>query len=110
MQSIDWFKASPGQVPKRRVRFDIPISDSDDESTRTDGSRRELLVLSKAKDAGIAYMLSHPYVKAKKTSSIVKKLAINYAYTFLRKNSRDPALVFKIPHTSLIEVGMFYYV
>jgi len=96
-------------MPKRRVRFDIPISDTDDESPRKD-VHKELMVLSKAKDAGIAYMMSHPYVKAKKSSTIVKKCAINYAYTFLRKNSRDPALVFKIPHTSLIEVGMFYYV
>lgn len=97
-------------VPKRRVHFDIPMSESDDESSSRPAIRKELTVLSKAKDAGIAYMMSHSYVKAKKSSSIVKKCAINYAYTFLRKNSRDPAVVFKIPHTSLIEVGMFYYV
>lgn len=109
LQSIDWFESLPGSTPKRRVQFDILVRDSNDESTPMEVCKA-LMVLSKAKDAGIAYMMSHPYVKAKKSSTLLKKCAIDYAYTFLRKNSRGPAIVFNIPHTSLIEVGMFYYV
>jgi KUP system potassium uptake protein len=103
---MEWLSSSPGLIQKRRVHFDIPMSEADDDSD----VRKELAVLSKAKEAGIAYMMSHSYVKAKKSSSFLKKFAIDYLYTFLRKNSRDPAIVLNIPHTSLIEVGMFYYV
>ncbi|KAG0556711.1 hypothetical protein M758_11G071500 [Ceratodon purpureus] len=111
LQSMEWLRtSSPAPVPRRRVHFDIPSSDTDDDGRDLSDVRRELTVLSKAKEAGIAYMLSHSYVKAKKSSSLLKRVAINYAYTFLRKNSRDPAIIFNIPHTSLIEVGMFYYV
>jgi KUP system potassium uptake protein len=106
LQSMEWLSSSPGLIHKRRVQFDIPTSETDDDSD----VRKELAVLSKAKEAGIAYMMSHSYVKAKKSSSYLKKFAIDYLYTFLRKNSRDPAIVLNIPHTSLIEVGMFYYV
>jgi len=104
---MEWLSSSPGLIQhKRRVQFDIPMGEEDDGSD----IRKELAVLSKAKEAGIAYMMSHSYVKAKNSSSFLKKLAIDYMYTFLRKNSRDPAIVLNIPHTSLIEVGMFYYV
>ncbi|KAG0564562.1 hypothetical protein KC19_8G120900 [Ceratodon purpureus] len=106
LQSMEWLSSSPGLIHKRRVHFDIPMSEVGDNAD----VRKELAILSKAKDAGIAYMMSHSYVKAKKSSSFLKKFAIDYMYTFLRKNSRDPAIVLNIPHTSLIEVGMFYYV
>lgn len=108
LQPTDWLTTPPGVILKRRVRFDIPMSESTDDVDSE--VCKELAVLSTAKDAGIAYMMSHSYVKAKKSSSLLKRFTINYAYTFLRKNSRDPAIVFNIPHASLIEVGMFYYV
>jgi KUP system potassium uptake protein len=54
--------------------------------------------------------MGHSYIKARKSSSIIKKLAIDVAYTFLRKNCRGPAVALNIPHISLIEVGMIYYV
>jgi KUP system potassium uptake protein len=47
---------------------------------------------------------------ARKSSNVFKKFAIDVAYNFLRKNCRGPAVALNIPHISLIEVGMIYYV
>ncbi|XP_072150365.1 probable potassium transporter 3 isoform X2 [Setaria viridis] len=73
-------------------------------------SDEELSALVEAKHAGVAYIMGHSYIKARKSSSLIKKLAIDVAYTFLRKNCRGPAVALNIPHISLIEVGMIYYV
>jgi KUP system potassium uptake protein len=72
--------------------------------------REELMDLIQAKEAGAAYIMGHSYVKARRTSSFLKKLAIDIGYSFLRKNCRGPAVALNIPHISLIEVGMIYYV
>uniref|UniRef100_A0A6N2L3A2 Potassium transporter n=1 Tax=Salix viminalis TaxID=40686 RepID=A0A6N2L3A2_SALVM len=70
----------------------------------------ESLRILKAKESGVAYILGHSHAKAKKSSSIIKKFAIDVVYTFLSKNSREPDVVLNVPHTSLLEVGMIYYV
>lgn len=72
--------------------------------------KEELVALLGAKQAGVAYIVGHSYVKAMKSSSFLKKIVIDYAYSFLRKNCRAPAVALNIPHTNLIEVGMIYYV
>lgn len=72
--------------------------------------KEELMALLEAKQAGVAYIMGHSYVKARKTSPFLKKVAIDVAYSFLRKNCRGPAVALNIPHISLIEVGMIYYV
>lgn len=72
--------------------------------------RDELNALIEAKHAGVAYIMGHSYVKARRNSSFVKKFVIDVAYSFLRKNCRGPSVALHIPHISLIEVGMIYYV
>lgn len=72
--------------------------------------KHESLQILKAKESGVAYILGHSHAKAKKSSSIIKKIAINVVYTFLSKNSREPDVILNVPHTSLLEVGMIYYV
>ncbi|XP_027348864.1 potassium transporter 4 isoform X1 [Abrus precatorius] len=93
------------QVRRRRVRFQLPNNPSMDPAVR-----EELLDLIQAKDAGVAYIMGHSYVKARKSSSFLKKLVVDIGYSFLRKNCRGPAVALNIPHISLIEVGMIYYV
>lgn len=61
---------SPVTQPRRRVRFVIPESPEIDK-----GAREELQELMEARDAGVAYILGHSYVRAKQGSSLVKKLA-----------------------------------
>ncbi|KHG06135.1 Potassium transporter 1 -like protein [Gossypium arboreum] len=70
----------------------------------------ESLQILRAKESGVAFILGHSYAKAKKSSSIVKKFAINVVYSFLSKNCREPDVVLNLPHTSLLEVGMIYHV
>lgn len=91
---------------RRRVRFELPP-----QSPKTDPLvSEELMELIQAKEAGVAYIMGHSYVKARRSSAFLKKLAIDIAYSFLRKNCRGPAVALNIPHISLIEVGMTYYV
>ncbi|KAI8574039.1 hypothetical protein RHMOL_Rhmol01G0323400 [Rhododendron molle] len=72
--------------------------------------RDESLDILKARESGIAYILGHSHAKAKNSSSIFKKFAIDVVYAFLSKNCREPDVAMSVPHTSLLEVGMIYYV
>lgn len=96
---------SPNLTRRRRVRFELPQSPQIDPQMR-----EELAALVEAKEAGVAYVLGHSYIKARKNSSFIKKFVIDVAYSFLRKNCRGPSVALNIPHISLIEVGMIYYV
>lgn len=91
--------------PKKRVRFVVPESPKIDRE-----AMQELQELMEAREAGIAYILGHSYVKAKQGSSALKKLVINYGYEFLRRNSRVPLYALSVPHASTLEVGMMYHV
>nr|DAD34629.1 TPA_asm: hypothetical protein HUJ06_005269 [Nelumbo nucifera] len=91
--------------PKKRVRFVVPESPRMDPSTRD-----ELRELMEAREAGMAFILGHSYMRAKRGSSLIKKLVINAGYDFLRRNCRGPTYALNIPHASTLEVGMMYYV
>ncbi|PSS28640.1 Potassium transporter like [Actinidia chinensis var. chinensis] len=96
---------SPVVQPRKRVRFIIPESPEIDR-----GAREELQGLMEAREAGVAYILGHSYVRAKQGSSLLKKLVINYGYDLLRRNSRAPTYALSVPHASTLEVGMAYHV
>ncbi|KAK9120265.1 hypothetical protein Scep_018358 [Stephania cephalantha] len=90
---------------RRRVRFTLPEHPAMDPAVR-----EELMDLIQAKEAGVAYIMGHSYVKARRSSNFLKKMVIDIGYSFLRKNCRGPSVALNIPHISLIEVGMIYYV
>ncbi|XP_018438888.1 potassium transporter 4 [Raphanus sativus] len=96
-----------GQVRRRRVKFGLTEASSRGMEASV---REELMDLIGAKEAGVAYVMGHSYVKARKSSTWVKKMIIDIGYSFLRKNCRGPAVALNIPHISLVEVGMVYYV
>ncbi|XP_031505193.1 probable potassium transporter 13 [Nymphaea colorata] len=87
---------------RRRVRFLPPGEEC--------GMRDEVREFLEFREAGVAYIMGHTYVKAMESSSAIKKLLVNHVYGFLRRNCRGPAVALGIPHTSLIEVGMVYHV
>ncbi|XP_030539497.1 potassium transporter 4 [Rhodamnia argentea] len=99
------YESENPQVRRRQVRFQLPPNPGMDPAVRD-----ELVDLFQAKDAGVAYIMGHSYVKARRSSSFLKKLVIDFGYSFLRKNCRGPSVALNIPHISLIEVGMIYYV
>jgi KUP system potassium uptake protein len=105
LQSFEATSEMESRQLRRRVTFELPKSP--DISPAVIEEMRELL---KAKEAGVAYILGHSYVKAKKTSTFLKKLVIDVGYSFLRKNCRGPTVALSIPHICLIEVGMIYLV
>lgn len=90
---------------RRQVRFKLQETDYTSPEVR-----EELQELVEAKHAGITYVIGHSYIKARRNSSFIKKFVIDVAYSFLRKNCRAAAVGLNIPHISLIEVGMSYYV
>ncbi|XP_068658697.1 probable potassium transporter 2 [Aristolochia californica] len=96
---------SPQVRQRRRVRFELPNVEYMDTQVK-----EELMELIEAKQVGIAYVMGHSYIKARRSSSFLKKFVIDVAYSFLRKNCRGPSVALNIPHISLIEVGMIYYV
>ncbi|KAJ6890748.1 hypothetical protein NC651_024299 [Populus alba x Populus x berolinensis] len=98
-------RSPPVMQPRKRVRFIVP-----DSPKINRGAREELQELMEAREAGIAYILGHCYVRAKQGSSMLKKLVVNYGYEFLRRNSRAPAYTLSVPHASTLEVGMVYRV
>jgi KUP system potassium uptake protein len=90
---------------QKKTRFVIPKSAQVDIEVR-----RELKELMDAREAGMTFILGHSYMKAKSGSSFIKRIAVNFCYEFLRKNSRGPAYAANIPHASTLEVGMVYQV
>ncbi|KAI3733539.1 hypothetical protein L6452_12982 [Arctium lappa] len=102
---VQEIRTAPTNQVKKRVRFVVPESPKID-----DGSRAELRDLMEAREAGVAYILGHSYMKAKQGSSLVKKMVINLGYEFLRRNSRPSTDSLTVPHASTLEVGMVYHV
>ncbi|GKV08556.1 hypothetical protein SLEP1_g20169 [Rubroshorea leprosula] len=93
------------EKPRKRVRFLVPESPEIDID-----AQEELQELMDAREAGLAFILGHSYVRAKKGSGLMKRIVINLGYDFLRRNSRGPSYALSIPHASTLEVGMVYHV
>jgi len=95
---------SPEFCNRRRIQ--LKLLDTTYKDSRV---KEELLELLEAKDAGVAYVIGHSHIKAKWNATFWKRLLINVFLSFLRKNCRSPSVGLNIPHISLIEVGMNYY-
>ncbi|XP_073051045.1 potassium transporter 8-like [Primulina eburnea] len=92
-------------IPRKRVRFLVPESPQIDSDARA-----ELRELMEAREAGMAFILGHCYVKAKSGSSLMKRVVINLGYDFLRRNCTSPTYALNLPRASTLEVGMIYLV
>ncbi|WOL04602.1 putative potassium transporter 9 [Canna indica] len=90
----------------KKVRFFL--EDNTNSPTLSGPAREELEDLLTARESGCAFILGHSHVKAKPGSSIMKKLAIDIAYNFLRRNCRGRDVALRVPPASLLEVGMVY--
>ncbi|KAK2637193.1 hypothetical protein Ddye_031985 [Dipteronia dyeriana] len=109
----DFIEMEPVRAVERRVRFAIDDESETDARSEIEIDiqlRQELEELFAAQQAGTAFILGHSHVRAKQGSSILKRLAINFGYNFLRRNCRGPDVALKVPPVSLLEVGMVYIV
>ncbi|KAG6735167.1 hypothetical protein I3842_01G308200 [Carya illinoinensis] len=107
----DVIEMEPVGVAERRVRF--AIEDDSETDVQTDMGvqlREELEDLYTAQQAGTAFILGHSHVRAKQGSSVLKRVAIDFGYNFLRRNCRGADVALKVPPVSLLEVGMVYVV
>lgn len=104
---IDTIQPLAGAYTSEEVKSEVPST------SRTDPKQsleQELSFLKKARESGMVYLLGHGDIRARKDSWFIKKLAINYFYAFLRKNSRRGIANFTVPHQQLIQVSMTYMV
>lgn len=95
---------STSRVPLPQLPASVMSGDEDP------GLEYELSALREATDSGFTYLLGHGDVRAKKNSLFLKKLVINYFYSFLRRNCRGGAATMRVPHMNIIQVGMTYMV
>ncbi|GMI98804.1 ARABIDOPSIS THALIANA HIGH AFFINITY K+ TRANSPORTER 5, high affinity K+ transporter 5 [Hibiscus trionum] len=65
-------------------------------------------MVEKAWEAGVVHLVGENEVIAGKGGGIGKKILINYAYNFIKRNLRQTDEVFEIPHKRLLKVGMTY--
>lgn len=71
-------------------------------------AEEEMQFVQQAMEKGAVYLLGEAEVVATDKSSFLKKMVVNYAYSFLRKNFRQGEKVMAIPSTRLLRVGMTY--
>ncbi|XVF21858.1 hypothetical protein REPUB_Repub12eG0125600 [Reevesia pubescens] len=69
---------------------------------------KEIEVVDEAWQAGVVHLVGENEVIAGKGAGIVKKILIDYAYNFIKKNLRQTDKVLEIPHKRLLKVGMTY--
>ncbi|XP_078436575.1 putative potassium transporter 12 [Wolffia australiana] len=70
----------------------------------------ELEYLKKCRDSGVVHIMGNTVIRTRKGSGLVKKVAIDYLYAFLRKVCRENSVIFQVPHESLLNVGQVFYV
>ncbi|KAL6652818.1 hypothetical protein ACP70R_011743 [Stipagrostis hirtigluma subsp. patula] len=57
---------------------------------------------------GVVYILGEAEINAGPNSSFIKKIVVNYIYSFLRNNFRQGEKAFHIPRQQILKVGMVY--
>uniref|UniRef100_A0A0D9Z709 Potassium transporter n=1 Tax=Oryza glumipatula TaxID=40148 RepID=A0A0D9Z709_9ORYZ len=92
----------------KQVRFFIDSHVASPEAADSKQVAEELEALAAARDAGTAFILGHSHVQCKPGSSLLKRLAVDVGYNFLRRNCRGPDVALRVPPASLLEVGMVY--
>ncbi|TVU13126.1 hypothetical protein EJB05_40838, partial [Eragrostis curvula] len=70
----------------------------------------ELEFLNRCKDAGVVHILGNTIVRARRDSGMIKKIAVDYMYAFMRRMCRENSVIFNVPHESLLNVGQIYYI
>ncbi|XP_058072093.1 probable potassium transporter 11 isoform X1 [Magnolia sinica] len=70
----------------------------------------ELEYLNSCRDAGVVHILGNTVVRARRDSGLIKKIAVDYIYAFLRRICRENSVIFNVPHESLLNVGQIFYV
>ena len=68
----------------------------------------EKQLIDREVERGVVYLMGEANVSAGPKSSILKKVVVNYIYTFLRKNLTEGHKALSIPKDQLLKVGITY--
>jgi KUP system potassium uptake protein len=79
-----------------------------DEERVQEEIEKEIEAVEKASRAGVVHLIGENEVIAGKGAGIGKRILIDYAYNFLKKNLRQSEKLFDIPHKRMVKVGMTY--
>ncbi|GAU11195.1 hypothetical protein TSUD_341850 [Trifolium subterraneum] len=69
---------------------------------------KELEPVEKASKAGVVHLIGKSEVMAGEGAGIAKKILIDYAYDFLKRNLRQSDKIFDVPHERMVKVGVNY--
>ncbi|KAL2510562.1 Potassium transporter 5 [Abeliophyllum distichum] len=82
---------------------------TDDEIAKEEEAMdRDIEVLDKAWRCGVVHFVGEHDVVASKGAGVGKRIMIDYAYNFLKKNLRQSNKMFDIPQKRMLKVGMTY--
>ncbi|KAG5521612.1 hypothetical protein RHGRI_033992 [Rhododendron griersonianum] len=101
-------RVSSRDIQSFNVATRSPNSSSRIISGPIQGAEEEMQFVQNAMDKGVVYLLGEIEVIAEPKSSFFKRIVVNYAYSFLRKNFRQGEHVMAIPRSKLLRVGMTY--
>ncbi|TVU40112.1 hypothetical protein EJB05_13562 [Eragrostis curvula] len=87
------------------VRTAAAVKISMEEVARIEEEQR---FIEREMEKGVVYIMGEAEVVARPHSSLLKKVLVNYAYAFLRKNCRQGEKMLAIPKAQLLKVGMSY--
>ncbi|KAL4603637.1 hypothetical protein ACB092_10G138900 [Castanea dentata] len=79
-----------------------------DEEKRRETIEKEIEAVDKAWCAGVVHLFGENEVIAGQGAGIGRRILIDYAYNFLKRNLRQSDKVFNIPHKRMLKVGMTY--
>ncbi|XP_058740703.1 potassium transporter 5-like [Vicia villosa] len=79
-----------------------------DEGRVQEAIEKEIETIEKASRAGVVHLIGENEVIASKGAGFGKRILIDYAYNFLKKNLRQSEKLFDIPHKRMVKVGMTY--
>jgi len=71
-------------------------------------AEEEKQLIDREVERGVVYLMGEANVSAGPNSSVLKKIVVNYIYTFLRKNLTEGHKALAIPKDQLLKVGITY--
>ncbi|WVZ85452.1 hypothetical protein U9M48_032379 [Paspalum notatum var. saurae] len=77
-------------------------------SNANQSAEEEKQLIDREVERGVVYLMGEANVSAGPKSSILKKVVVNYIYTFLRKNLTEGHRALAIPKDQLLKVGITY--
>ncbi|KQJ99655.1 potassium transporter 19 [Brachypodium distachyon] len=85
--------------------------DDDDNARRWEAqaaAEEEKRFIDAEAERGVVYLMGEANVAAAPGSSLMKKIVVNYVYTFLSKNLRESHKALSIPKDQLLKIGITY--